>query len=477
MANPALARRLFCYAAAAGVSLTALGLIALLQPLLGFLPMLFLPAIVLAEVYWGLRPAALSVALSTAGSLLLMDTDPGISARVNVWSNLVMLPGVAICLVYLMEARRKHRRGERERSAELSILLESMPEAVFIFDTSARVIELNRAAHVLCNCTRDEALGMYLHELATLLGVHQADPAIDVHDLAVMRALRGEIVRSEPRVLQHPGDHALIETVLSANPMREDDEIIGALLVVQDVTEVITLQHRVADTERHMAIGQMAAGIAHDFNNVLETISQAATVLELKQGTPADRSLYVGMIHNAVRRGSEIISRVREYIRGGTGEQSAVTLRESIEEALELTRPMWRAVPDLRVERDLGETLAVRANPADLRRVFANLIINSIQAMPQGGVLTVRCRAVNGTVRASVQDTGPGIPAGVRSKIFLPYFTTKPKGTGLGLSGAQRIVQALGGNISFATENGKGTTFTVELPALRGLKQGGPRAA
>jgi signal transduction histidine kinase len=198
---------------------------------------------------------------------------------------------------------------------------------------------------------------------------------------------------------------------------------------------------------------------------VLNTISQAADVIEMRKGSAEESAAYLRMIHNAVRRGAEIINRVREYIRGGTGELMAVELHQVIEEAIELTKPMWRELPKLSLERDLKPCGCVLAIPVDLRRVFTNLIINSIQAMPDGGRITLRCGEVNGhKVMASVSDNGPGIPLNLRNKIFLPYFTTKSYGTGLGLSGAQRIVQSLGGNISFSSEAGKGTTFTIELP-------------
>src|SRR6185437_11504047 len=109
---------------------------------------------------------------------------------------------------------------------------------------------------------------------------------------------------------------------------------------------------------------------------------------------------------------------------------------------------------------------AIQANPADLRRVFTNLIINAIEAMPKGGELTITTLEKSGRVVASVSDTGTGIPLNHQPKIFFPYFTTKTRGTGLGLSGAQKIVLARGGNITFHSEPGKGTTFTVELPIV-----------
>lgn len=459
---------LLAYVMATAVSLVAIGLIAGVQQLVGYIPMLFLPVILLVEAEWGVRPAVLSTILCTLGSVLLTTQTPHVDTKLYIWANLLLLPGIAASLIYLMEMRRRHQRMERERDVELSILLQSMPEAVFIFDTRARVVESNRAALVLAGLDTQGLHGMGLAELARLLQAQEDSGPIGYQNLAVTRALRGESVPYERRVLRNPADGGPILTVLSANPMRDDvGNTIGAVLVVRDISEVAELQSKIADTERHMAIGQMAAGIAHDFNNVLDTISQATAVMEMRQGSPEDNARYLRMIQNSVRRGAEIINRVREYIRGGTGEQMAVSVCQVMEEAIELASPMWRELPNLKIEKDLQPTGPVLADPADLRRMFANLIINSIQAMPRGGRIVLRCGEVNGhKVVSSVSDDGPGIPLAVQRKIFLPYFTTKSHGTGLGLSGAQRIVQSLGGNISFVSEPGKGTTFTIELPKM-----------
>jgi PAS domain S-box-containing protein len=451
---------------AAAVSVVSVCIIAGLQHVVGYVPMLFLPVIVLVQAQWGLRPAVFSTILCTLGSLLLMAETPSVDMRLHVWANLLLLPGIAASLIYLMETRRRHRQLEEERGIELSMLLESMPEAVFIFNRVGRIIELSRAAETLTAQRRSELLGMQLRSLAGLLQVTSPAGQIDYDSFAVARALRGETIRDEHRVLRHPGGRDSMHTVLSANAMRDaGGSVIGALLVVRDITEITALQGRIADTERHLAIGQMAAGIAHDFNNVLDTISQAAAVMEMHKISPENLP-YTRMIQNAVRRGAEIINRVREYIRGGTGEQTAVDLCQVIDEALDLTSPMWREIPDLKIERELQPVGKVRANPADLRRVFTNLIINSIQAMPEGGRITLRCGEQNHHVVASVSDNGRGIPPDVQQRIFLPYFTTKSRGTGLGLSGAQRIMLSLGGTISFVSEPEKGTTFTIGLPKL-----------
>ena len=462
-------RKLVLYLATLAVSWLALAVVGAIQPYVGFLPILLLPAVFLTEAYFGRGPAIVCTAVCTGAAVLLMRLPVGVPEEVHNLANWAVFPLVAASLLYVMESRRKQQRLGQERLIELSTLLESMPEAVFIFDPAGRLIEVNSAAAAFSGLRREDLLNFPVARLARHLAA-QSDEGrpVDSAELAVTRALRGEAVLNERRVFLPPPEHNRMEAMILASPMRgPEGEIIGALVVVRDVTELTLLQQRIADTERHLAVGQMAAGIAHDFNNVLDTISQAAGVLEIRTDqSPEDRKLVLGMVYNAVRRGAEIIARLREYIRGGTGQQAPVDVRKLLEEALELTRPLWRHLKTITVVRELNPVAPVQANAADLRRVFTNLIINAIQAMPEGGTLTVHCEEGGGTVVAWVRDTGVGISPEAQKRIFLPYYTTKPTGTGLGLSGAQKIVLSQRGTISFTSEPGTGSTFRVELPAM-----------
>jgi two-component system sensor histidine kinase HydH len=455
---------------ALAISWGVIVIVGALHPVVGFLPILLLPAVILVERYAGLGPAVLATVVCTGGALLQMRRPSEVPEEIHSLSNLLVFPLVAAILLYVMEGRRKQKKLGHERQVELSILLESMPEAVLIFDRQGNLIDCNGAAVSFSGLKRKELLGLPLRELARHLGARADDKPIEFPRLAVTRTLRGETVRNERRVFHPPPDHNRIEAMVSASPMHgEDGEISGAVVVVRDITEVSQLQQRIADTERHLAIGQMAAGIAHDFNNVLDTIAQATAVLELRSGQKEeDRKVVLAMIRNAVRRGVEIITRVQEYIRGGTGQQMPVDVRQLMEEALELTRPLWRSKRNLSVNRELKPVTApVLANAADLRRVFANLIINALQAMPEGGQLTLHCEENGGSVVAWVRDTGVGITPEQQKKIFLPYYTTKTTGTGLGLSIVQKILLSQHGRLSFSSEPGKGSTFKVELPVMQ----------
>ncbi|HYG99094.1 MAG TPA: ATP-binding protein [Terriglobales bacterium] len=372
--------------------------------------------------------------------------------------------------LFVVERRGRSEKLDPKRHVEISTLLEGMPEAVFLFDTDCRVVDTNAQAEQLTGCSRHELRGMTDHVLVSKLSAtDEHGNGVSEVTSALRRAVKGDVVRHARRSLRDPRDGRELEALVSASPMRNraSGEIVGALVMVRDVTEVSQLQRRLADTQRHNAIGQMAAGIAHDFNNVLDAINQAVFLLEMNVDKPADeRKVYTSLIKKSVRRGAEISERVREYLRTGTGVQEEVDLRSLMDDVVEMTRPMWQVARKIHVRTQFGPVRKVLANAADMRRVFTNLIINALEAMPNGGVLTLGCEELNGKVRVLVEDTGQGIAPDQEKKIFVPYFTTKKTGTGLGLSGAHKIVTAAGGDIRFSSKVGTGTAFIIELPII-----------
>ncbi|HEY1732168.1 MAG TPA: ATP-binding protein, partial [Terriglobales bacterium] len=240
----------------------------------------------------------------------------------------------------------------------------------------------------------------------------------------------------------------------------------GVLLMMHDVTELAALQKHSDSNERHVAVGQMTAGLVHDFNNVLNTITEAVTVLENdRQRSDHDRTV-LSIIGNAVHYGAETIRNTREYLIGSREKPSLVDIRALLDEVLELTHPVLKTHTNVAVVRETQDCGQVNASADQLRRAFTNIVLNALDAMPEGGTLTVSCNQVNRRVVVSLHDTGLGIPLEEQRKIFSPYYTTKAKGTGLGLAWARRAVQAQGGEIGFESTPASGTTFYITLPAV-----------
>jgi PAS domain S-box-containing protein len=378
----------------------------------------------------------------------------------------------ALGSVVVVERRGRGEPLDPRRQIEIHTVLESMPESVVIVNTEGRIVDANGVALALSSLKREKLIGMMMGDFARYMGEGEQDRnLVKFHRPIVARALTGEVVHEERRSVKHPPTGTPVELLVSANPIRsESGKILGALVVARDVTELANLQQRLADIDRHQAIGHVAAGIAHDFNNTLQTISQAVAVLQMTPDrTAEERRVFLDMIQNAVRRGAEVISRIRDYLRSGTNATREVDVGALLKDAVELTKPMWQSARGVQVVTEWKPTPPVRGNEADLRRVFTNLIINSLQAMPEGGKLIIGCEEKDRKVHAWVCDSGIGINPELRRQIFNPYFTTKPGGTGLGLSGAQKILLGLGGNISFDSEPGKGTQFDIYLP--KALKQ------
>jgi PAS domain S-box-containing protein len=382
-----------------------------------------------------------------------------------LWPTIVTSSIALLGLVQLVERRGKEKNQlTSQRQIEIGTLIESMPEALFIFDNRGRIIETNSAAERVLQEPRGRIKELGTEQFAEFMTEPGQKPVDG--DRVVNRALCGETVGEERRTLHLNQQPRLLEAVVSANPISSSSgEVVGALVSMRDVSELTALQRKMSDAERHTAIGKMTAGLAHDFNNVLDTISQAVAVMEIEPDRPKEeRQLITRMIRNAVKRGAEIIGGVRRYLIGDGQETELVDVNEVLEEALELTRPLWQAVRSISVIRRFQPTKKVKANPSELRRVFTNLVINAIEAMPDGGTLTVGCEQSGLTIKAFVADTGEGIPEDQKRYIFSPYFTTKREGTGLGLSSAETSVKAQSGSISFDSKEGEGTKFCLEFP-------------
>lgn len=218
----------------------------------------------------------------------------------------------------------------------------------------------------------------------------------------------------------------------------------------------------------------MVSGLSHDFNHVLDIIRRALAVLDLQENAPAaERRKYREMIEHAAVDGSQIVRRLRDYLAGGAGAKDLVDLGQVAHEAVEFTRPLWRARPGIEVIEDLQPAALVLGNANDLRRLLANLIFNAIEALGSGpGQIRVHTGPVPESanlpprVCAAVEDNGPGIPPEALRNLFQPYFTTKPHGMGMGLFGAQKIAIEHGGTLDLVTQLGTpGARFQLELPA------------
>jgi len=262
----------------------------------------------------------------------------------------------------------------------------------------------------------------------------------------------------------------------------------GLIAIVRDITSQREIETQLHQSEKLTALGQLAGGIAHDFNNLLQAILGYAQLMKQNPTNTEliERSLTV--VESAAIDGSETVRRIQQFARLRPEEQfMRVDINAIVQDAVAITRPRWeeqiardRRPLDLRM--DLQATESMQGRSAALSEVLTNLILNAMDAMPEGGTLRIATHSERGRqVRVTVTDTGTGMPETVRQRIFEPFYSTKGEGgSGLGLSMAYSIVRRHGGEIEVDSEPGRGTTFTLIFPvshemAATEAPEGAPR--
>jgi len=234
-------------------------------------------------------------------------------------------------------------------------------------------------------------------------------------------------------------------------------------------------QEKVVRLERLRALGEMASGVAHDFNNILAAILGRAQILRpLLKDPLLQRGVEV--IERMAWDGARTVRRIQEFARIRRGQAfETVAVNDLVNEVIDATSPRWKDQAEARgiryeVVRDLGEIPTVPGDPAELREALMNLVLNALDAMPQGGALRVRTASTEGSVTLTLADTGCGMSEEVRQRAFEPFFTTKgAQSTGLGLSVTYGILRRHGGDIGIESQEGQGTTLTIRLPAGKGV--------
>jgi signal transduction histidine kinase/CheY-like chemotaxis protein len=239
--------------------------------------------------------------------------------------------------------------------------------------------------------------------------------------------------------------------------------------------ELKSAQQELVQSERVRALGEMAAGIAHEFNNILAIIvGKTQLMLERVHDTAIREDL--GVIQEAAWRAADTVRRLQGFAGTRMEEKPLpVDLNRLIEDALTLARPRWKDEAEARgirveVVTELGETPPVLGHAGELREMVTNLILNALDAMPQGGRLVVSTRREQDAVELVLADTGVGMPEDVRRRAFEPFFTTRsPQRAGLGLSVVHGIAARHGGSIEIESREGQGTRFRISLPTATPL--------
>jgi PAS domain S-box-containing protein len=345
----------------------------------------------------------------------------------------------------------------------LERLIHSAGEAIISVDTVDRIVAWNPAAERIFRFRREEVMQEPVTRLLPSAAYEEAKGALRAGDQAQMF-----------EVMSQRKDGAPIRLGVTLSALTDQQGALqGILAIVRDVTAQHEMEAHMLQSEKLTALGQLAGGIAHDFNNLLQSILGYSQIALRQLDNPEVVQRGLRVIETAANDGAETVRRIQEFARLRPDEEFVpVEPNRVVEEAVAITRPRWEQRKEERgIQLELSLNLApvpsILGRPAELREVLTNMILNAIDAMPEGGRLTLGTRATDDHVIVTVADTGMGIPEEVRRRIFDPFFTTKGEaGTGLGLSVSYGIVSRHGGIIRVESAEGQGTTFTIRLPIL-----------
>ncbi len=381
---------------------------------------------------------------------------------------------------------RDDARTELERvDRELAALLSLTPSAVRITDVAGRLLQSNGVAD-LEHASRQPTTVRELWEFDAPHDIANNRP-LSFLDSPAMRALAGNVVRRQRLEVRRLGAQRVIESF--ASPIRnEQQHVTGVVLIDRDVTDLERLvdersrallasQEDRLRERRLTAVGQLAVGVMHDVNNALNPIMAAAYLLRHYAESPDAVRDYADRIQKAAEIGAATASRVGRFIRQEpvhAGGDEALDLSALAEDVLDLTEPMRLRRSsergEIQIVRQLAPTVSTRGLPGEIRAALLNLVQNAVDAMPEGGTLTVRTFEEGPDACLAIRDTGVGMNADVRERAFEPFFTTKgSNGSGLGLAEVYGIARRHRGTATISSVPECGTEVTLRLPRAVGV--------
>ena len=375
-----------------------------------------------------------------------------------------------------VEQRKRIQVRLEEEKELLAVTLRSIGDGVIATDVQGRVVLMNKVAESLTGWHQDEAVGISIEEVFRTVDEQSSEPCISPASRMVMEQLKNVNCVNHAILVARDGSRKVIAE--SAAPIRDRESVlVGVVIVFKDITNERRMEEELLKVQKLKAVGVLAGGIAHDFNNILSGILGN---LELARYRIADQDSKVSALLSnagkATRRASKLTQQLLTFSKGGDPVREATSLPELIKDSAEFVLQGSQ----ISCEYDFaGNLWPVDVDSGQISQVIQNIIINADHAMPGGGRISIVGTNVEDPatepilsmhkgnfVRITTKDTGIGIPRKIIDKIFDPYFSTKHHGSGLGLAICHSIVNKHEGYLTVHSTPGKGTTFTIYLPAI-----------
>jgi signal transduction histidine kinase len=343
-------------------------------------------------------------------------------------------------------------------------LMSNLQDGLMLFARDSRVVLVSAPVETFLGRPRAELLGHTVHEIFD-------------RDSLLGSALLEAFDRRRP-MLQREFEAAGGKRVqVSLDFVQERNSQIGALLIMRDTESVRRIGDEIEMSRRLSASGRLTRGVAHEVKNPINAIVLHLQLLrnKLAQQEP-DTRRHMDIIDTEIRRLDRVVQTLVDFTRPRDLHLEEIDLRRLMEDVAQLAAPDAEQ-HGVTIERHMPEqALPVKVDLDLMKQALLNVVINGVQAMPQGGLLTISARRENNAVAAEIRDEGSGIPKDMHDKIFELYFTTKKDGSGIGLAQTYQILQWHYGSVDFESTEGSGTVFRFHIPAGTATESGAQSA-
>jgi len=369
---------------------------------------------------------------------------------------LFILGSASVYFVFVVQNAYLVRKTLDEMRAYTRNVLECMANGLITVDRSLRVNTYNPTALEILRKSKEDVDGRVISELLPL-------------DDEIRKVLSDSesVVEKEVKISNEAKGKTFLH--LSVSPLKEPDSPVarGVVIIVRDLTMIRELEQKVIVSEKFAALGRLSAGVAHEIRNPLNSIRGFIQYFQKKLKLDEEDYQYTDLMLSEVDRLNRVISKLLAYSRPREPRLSIRSPEEILDHCLQVVeREASEAGVELHRKPRCESVPLVLMDTDQMTQVVLNILINSIQATPAGGRISVGCeRDANGRLQIVLEDSGEGIPKENMDKIFDPFFSTKKKGTGLGLAIVKSIIEAHAGDIEIESEPGRGTRFIITLNA------------
>jgi len=352
----------------------------------------------------------------------------------------------------------------------LKTIIDQMDQEILFIATDGTILDMNKAVLDVSGQTKNALMGRDYCEIFT--GINDAECGLHNNPLEEAMETRAPVETLTSSVDE---DGRLRYFRIYTQPIFDEAGAINHLIAIRrDITRRASMEQRLQQAERLASIGELSTYMAHEIRNPLFSISGFANSLMRMEGLDKKAREKVEIILAESRRLDDILRSLMNFTRPTEAQVAKVNLNELVKETMTIMAlPCENLGISTTVDLD-PEVALVKANPDLIKQCLINLVKNSLEASVRGGRIIVTTTMTLEYVTLTVEDTGRGIPDGLREKVFSPFFSTRGKGAGLGLAQTRKIVDEIGGKVDLVSRDGIGTRVTLYLPPILAVAEEEP---